>query len=84
MRIPPVRQRRMDLGVAGRKTTSEMMGCRVAFAGDATVIWAKGISGLVGSRFSLVVINLRVTMGLLDEKTLRTMDLFLNHRTRNE
>ena len=74
----------MDLGVAGQKTKTEMVCCRVACAGVATVIRAKCISGLVGSRFSLVVINLRVTMGLLDEKTLRTMDLFLNHRTRNE
>jgi len=58
--------------------------CRVACDGVATVIWAKGISGLVGSRLSLVVSDLRVTMGLLGEKTIRPMDLFLNHRTRNE
>ena len=58
--------------------------CRVTCAGIATVIRAKGISGLVGSHLALVVSNLRVTIGLLDEMTIRTMDLFLDHRTRNE
>ena len=58
--------------------------CRVTCAGVATVIRAKGISGLVGSRLSLVDSNSRVTKGLLGEKTIRPMDLFLDHRTRNE
>ncbi len=43
--------------------------CRVACAGVATVIWAKGISGLVGSRLSLVVSNLIMTKRLLDQWT---------------
>ena len=58
----------MDLGVAGQKTKTEMVCCRVACAGVATVIRAKGISGLVGSRLSLVISNLIMTIGLRDYK----------------